>query len=176
MYLQVFVCPQGRGGFPTGGLHGGGVCLQGRLPSGGLPTGAGVVCLGWGSESRGPVWGIEEVPPELEKRVVCILLECFFVLKKIVEPLITLFWTSGDLCPEFQSQDGSLASVLHRLNAIDSSDSDLPQCVTECDKTLFQNRWPYKRSCTAHDCIRLYEIFVTFFVSNDLHVKRPFEY
>ena len=32
-----------------------------------------------------------------------------------VVPLIPLFWTSGDVCPEFQSQGGSLAFVLSHL-------------------------------------------------------------
>ena len=30
-------------------------------------------------------------------------------------PLITLFWTSGVPCPEFQGQDGSFTCVLHHL-------------------------------------------------------------
>ena len=39
-----------------------------------------------------------------------------------VGPLIPLFWTSGDVCPGYQSQGGSLACVLSRLRAMDSSD------------------------------------------------------
>ena len=34
-----------------------------------------------------------------------------------------LFWTSGDVCPGFQCQGGSLACVLSRLHAMDVSDS-----------------------------------------------------
>ena len=42
-----------------------------------------------------------------------------------MEPLITLFWTSDDVCPWFQNQGGSLAYVLHRhrLCIMDFSDS-----------------------------------------------------
>ena len=35
-------------------------------------------------------------------------------------PLIPLFWTSGDVFPGFQSQGGSLASVLCRMCAMNS--------------------------------------------------------
>ena len=38
---------------------------------------------------------------------------------------ITPFWTSGDICPGFQSQGGSLACMSCRLCAMDSSDSPL---------------------------------------------------
>ena len=34
-------------------------------------------------------------------------------------PLISLFWTSGDVCPGLKSQAGSLACVLPRLHAMD---------------------------------------------------------
>ena len=34
-------------------------------------------------------------------------------------PLISLFWTSGDVCPGLQSQAGPLACVLPRLHAMD---------------------------------------------------------
>ena len=37
------------------------------------------------------------------------------------EPLRRLFWTSGDVCPGFQSQGGSLDCMLSRLRAMDSS-------------------------------------------------------
>ena len=42
-----------------------------------------------------------------------------------VGPLIPLIWTSDDICPGFQSHSGSLACVLFRLCAMDSSDSPL---------------------------------------------------
>ena len=42
-----------------------------------------------------------------------------------VGPLIPLFWASGDICLEIQSQGGTLACMLPRLRAIDSSDSSL---------------------------------------------------
>ena len=44
-----------------------------------------------------------------------------------VGPLILLFWTSGDVCPGFRSQGGSLACMLSHLCAMDSSDSTLVQ-------------------------------------------------
>ena len=48
----------------------------------------------------------------------------FFIFKLrisvcFVGPLISLFWTSGDVCPGLQSQAGSLACVLPRLHAMD---------------------------------------------------------
>ena len=39
------------------------------------------------------------------------------------EPLIPLFWTSGDICPKFQSQCGGITCMLPHLCAIDPSDS-----------------------------------------------------
>ena len=42
-----------------------------------------------------------------------------------VGPLIPLFWTSGDICSGFQSQGGSLACMLPRMRAMDSSNSPL---------------------------------------------------
>ena len=36
-------------------------------------------------------------------------------------PLISLFWTSGNVCPGFQSQGGSLTCTLSCLHAMDSS-------------------------------------------------------
>ena len=44
-----------------------------------------------------------------------------------VEVLIPLLWTSGDVCPRFQSQGGSLACILHHLHAMVFSDSPLVQ-------------------------------------------------
>ena len=35
-------------------------------------------------------------------------------------PLISLFWTSGDVCPDFQRQAGSFSCVLCHLQAMDS--------------------------------------------------------
>ena len=46
-------------------------------------------------------------------------------------PLIPLFWTSGDACPRFQSQGGSLACMLRRLQAMDSSPSALSATPAE---------------------------------------------
>ena len=40
-----------------------------------------------------------------------------------VGPLIPLFWTSGDVCPGFQSQGGFLTCELSRMCKMDSSDS-----------------------------------------------------
>ena len=42
-------------------------------------------------------------------------------------PPIVLVWTSGDVCPRFQSQVGFLLCVLRCLCAIDSSDLPLMQ-------------------------------------------------
>ena len=42
-----------------------------------------------------------------------------------VGPLITLFWTSGDIYPGFQCQGGSLTCLLCHLHAMDSSDLPL---------------------------------------------------
>ena len=60
---------------------------------------------------------------------------CFFWRAQVpfVGPLIPLFWTSGDVCPVFQSQGGSLACRLCCLHAMDSSDSPLVQhLLTSC--------------------------------------------
>ena len=46
-----------------------------------------------------------------------------------MEPLIPLFWTSADICLEFQSQGGSLACMLSHLHAMDSSDSPVVRYV-----------------------------------------------
>ena len=61
-------------------------------------------------------------------------LKFFIFLKKFwrthalfVGPLIPLLWTSGDLCPGFQRQGGSLACVWPHLYSMDSSDSPLVQ-------------------------------------------------
>ena len=53
-------------------------------------------------------------------------------------PLTPLFWTSGDVCPGFlsiQTRVDSLIRVLHRLHAMDSSDSPLVQ-------HLLTSLWP----------------------------------
>ena len=42
-----------------------------------------------------------------------------------VGPLIPLFWTSGDVCPGFQSQGGSLVCMLPCLHTTDASDSQV---------------------------------------------------
>ena len=39
--------------------------------------------------------------------------------------MISLFWTSGDICPGFQSQGGSLTCILPCLHKMYSSDSPL---------------------------------------------------
>ena len=59
LHVSVILSPEG------GGLHPEGVCIQGRLPTGGF---AFVV----NGQTPPP-------PPELEKRAVHILLECFLV-------------------------------------------------------------------------------------------------
>ena len=40
-------------------------------------------------------------------------------------PPIPLFWTSGDDCPWFQRQGGSLTGMLPYLHVMDSSSADL---------------------------------------------------
>ena len=40
-------------------------------------------------------------------------------------------------------------------------------------KIVFQNRWPYKGGSAVCDCIRLYEVFVSLLLSDDLHAQRP---
>ena len=72
----------GGGGLPTRGLHPGGVCLQeGRVfayrgsASGGSAYRG--ICLQWVCLQG---WSAHPPIPELEKRAVCILLECFLVL------------------------------------------------------------------------------------------------
>ena len=45
----------------------------------------------------------------------------------LVGRVTSLLWTFYGICPGFQSQRGSLTCVLHRLRAIDSSDSPLVQ-------------------------------------------------
>ena len=46
-------------------------------------------------------------------------------ISTFVGQLITLFWTSGDVCNEFQSQGGSLTCMLHHLCKMGTSDSSL---------------------------------------------------
>ena len=56
----------------------------------------------------------------VNERAVHILLECILVLKislwrtsvLFVGPLIPLFWTSGNVCPGYKSQDGTLVCAL----------------------------------------------------------------
>ena len=59
-----------------------------------------------------------------------------------VGPLIPLFWISGDICPHFQSQGGSLTRVLCRLCATDSSDSPLVQHLLTVQQSARQLRLP----------------------------------
>ena len=47
-----------------------------------------------------------------------------------------LFWTSGTVCPGFQSQGVSFAHVLHSLHAMDSSDSHLVLMTVSVNGTL----------------------------------------
>ena len=54
-----------------------------------------------------------------------------------MRPLIPLFWTSGDVCPGFQSQGGSLACVILRFTS-GATSADL--------LSLFD-------SCTCRSCI-----------------------
>ena len=52
-------------------------------------------------------------------------------------PLISLFWTSGDVCPGFQSQARFLTCVRCHRRAVDSSDSPLvPNLLTSSRNPL----------------------------------------
>ena len=42
-------------------------------------------------------------------------------------PLIPFFWTSGNICPGFQSQDESFVVMLNHLHPMSSTDSPLVQ-------------------------------------------------
>ena len=59
-------------------------------------------------------------------------------INAFVGPLIPLYWTSGDVCPGFQSQDVSIACMLSHLHAMDSSDSPLVQ-------PLLTSSWPARQ-------------------------------
>ena len=60
-------------------------------------------------------------------------------------PLIPLFWTSGDVCPGFQSHGGPLACVPNRLCTMDSSDSPLvPHLPT--------SQWPASQPVVFPTC------------------------
>ena len=69
----------------------------------------------------------------LSRRIHERLLKAMEVFKKFwrtlvvlfVGQLISVFWTSGDVWPVFQSQGGFLVCVLCHLRAMDSSDSPL---------------------------------------------------
>ena len=69
LHVSVILSPEG------GGLHPEGVCIQGRLPTGGFAS------VGSASREGVYIWGewADPPPPELEKRAVHILLECFLV-------------------------------------------------------------------------------------------------
>ena len=62
--------------------------------------------------------------------------------------LVLLFWTSGDICPRFESQGGSLTYVHCCLCALDSSDSVMVwHLLTSCNwafwYTYFFKHWWY---------------------------------
>ena len=70
----------------------------------------------WDYDRRGikhkPWERIKTTPVSLPMRFLKMINPCHFFLKKqrtkflFVGPLITLFWTAGDVCPGFQSQGG----------------------------------------------------------------------
>ena len=59
-------------------------------------------------------------------------------------PLIPLFWASGDVCPRFQSQGGSLVCVLSCQHAMESSDWPLVQHLLTSGRTKMIFSWCVK--------------------------------
>ena len=55
-----------------------------------------------------------------------------------VGPLITLFWTSGDVSSGFQSQGGSLTCILHHLCKMGTSDSPLVRHLLTAGRPAWQ--------------------------------------
>ena len=66
----------------------------------------------------------------------------------------TLLWTSGNICPGFQNQGGSLACVLYRLRAMDSSDSPLMRhLLTSCLQRSFFCTRVSGTQLNLHQCL-----------------------
>ena len=66
-------------------------------------------------------------------------------------PLIPLFWTSGDFCPEFQSHGGYPTYVLRCLHAMDSSDPPLVRHLLTSWRPVWQPRsLIHNRVSTTH--------------------------
>ena len=66
--------------------------------------------------------------------------------------LVPHFWTSGDICPRFESQGGSLIYVLCCLCTLDSSDSVMVRrLLTSCKwafwYTYYFKYWWYSNPC-----------------------------
>ena len=68
---------------------------------------------------------VDENPVIKRLRSKLFFLKIFGGHESFFGPLIPLFWTSGDICPGFQSQGRSLACVLSHLHTRDASDSSL---------------------------------------------------
>ena len=63
----------------------------------------------------------------------CLFKKIFSMISVLfVRPLITLFQSSGNIYPVFQSQGGFLTCMLHRLSLMESSDSSLVRHLQTC--------------------------------------------
>ena len=60
-----------------------------------------------------------------------------------VRSMILMFWIFGVICPGFQNQDGSLACILSRRHAMDSSDSSHKRI----SRTIYIETCPSKLVC-----------------------------
>ena len=118
MFSQVFVCPKG-GWLPymhhrSHDQHPGASAF-GRLPAVGS----------WKGVSRGVCiqvgWADSPYPPELEKQVVCILLECFLALDIFSQKIMKLkqIWLRfGAHIPSVPTQGSSIVTMCnHRAKA-----------------------------------------------------------
>ena len=90
---------------------------------------------------------------------VVTFLETFFLnfgRRKVfsVEPLISLFWISGDVCPGLQSQGGSLACVLSHLHStsIDEARTHDQKFLRTLNFTLYK----YLRNQTQSELFKIY--------------------
>ena len=80
-------------------------------------------------------------------------------LALFVGPLIPLFWTSGDVCPGFQSQGGSLACFLTCVILRFTSDATPADCI-EVSMAAEPFRSMYLQTCPQ----ALVEVRASFFL------------
>ena len=96
-------------------------------------------------------------------------ISCFRTPVLFVEPLLPLFWTFGNLCPEFQSQGGSLLCVLCHLHAMNSSYSPLVRHLLTSRRPGQHGGWAVFDQRT---CIYFYHGFYLFLSLDKRHGPR----